>query len=50
MSAKTGDNVLQCFYRVAADLAGVTLTKPEIEVRYGPFHRVHYQKPGHGIP
>mmetsp|Transcript_65331 Transcript_65331/g.174057 ORF Transcript_65331/g.174057 Transcript_65331/m.174057 type:complete len:220 (+) Transcript_65331:73-732(+) len=32
MSAKTGDNVSQCFYRVAADLAGVTLTKPEIEV------------------
>jgi len=32
MSAKTGDNVSQCFYRVAADLAGVVLTKPEIEV------------------
>jgi len=32
MSAKTGDNVLQCFHRIAADLAGVVLTKPEIEV------------------
>ena len=32
MSAKTGDNVSQCFYRVAADLAGVVLTKPELEV------------------
>ncbi|KAL1526585.1 hypothetical protein AB1Y20_015291 [Prymnesium parvum] len=32
MSAKTGDNVDQCFFRVAADLSGVTLTKPEIEV------------------
>jgi Ras-related protein Rab-28 len=32
MSAKTGDNVSQCFHRIAADLAGVVLTKPEIEV------------------
>ena len=32
MSAKSGDNVSQCFYRVAADLAGVVLTKPELEV------------------
>ena len=32
MSAKTGDNVAACFYRVAADLAGVVLTKPELEV------------------
>jgi len=32
MSAKTGDNVSQCFHRVAADLAGVVLTKPELEV------------------
>ena len=32
MSAKTGDNVSQCFFRVAADLAGVVLTKPELEV------------------
>ena len=32
MSAKTGDNVAQCFHRIAADLAGVVLTKPEIEV------------------
>lgn len=32
MSAKTGDNVSPCFYRVAAELAGVVLTKPEMEV------------------
>ena len=32
MSAKTGDSVSSCFYRVAADLAGVVLTKPELEV------------------
>jgi len=32
MSAKTGDNVAQCFHRIAADLAGVVLTKPELEV------------------
>jgi len=32
MSAKTGDNVSACFYRIAADLAGVVLTKPELEV------------------
>merc|ERR1711865_1135336 len=32
MSAKTGDQVNSCFYRIAADLAGVVLTKPEIEV------------------
>ena len=33
MSAKTGDSVSSCFYRVAAELAGVVLTKPELEVR-----------------
>eukprot|EP00929_Paragymnodinium_shiwhaense_P083297 TRINITY_DN44336_c0_g1_i1.p1 TRINITY_DN44336_c0_g1~~TRINITY_DN44336_c0_g1_i1.p1 ORF type:complete len:238 (+),score=51.77 TRINITY_DN44336_c0_g1_i1:51-764(+) len=32
MSAKTGDQVSSCFYRVAADLAGVVLTKPELDV------------------
>lgn len=32
VSAKTGDNVASTFYRIAADLAGVVLTKPEIEV------------------
>ncbi|XRB06027.1 Ras-related protein Rab-28 [Pycnococcus provasolii] len=32
VSAKTGDNVSAAFYRVAADLAGVVLTKPEVEV------------------
>lgn len=32
VSAKTGDQVQPSFYRIAADLAGVTLTKPELEV------------------
>ena len=32
LSAKTGDNVNKCFYNIAADLAGVVLTKPEVEV------------------
>mmetsp|Transcript_27040 Transcript_27040/g.46624 ORF Transcript_27040/g.46624 Transcript_27040/m.46624 type:complete len:227 (+) Transcript_27040:152-832(+) len=32
MSAKTGDNVNTCLYRIAADLAGVALTKPELEI------------------
>lgn len=32
ISAKTGDQVSQCFFRIAADLADVTLTKPELEV------------------
>jgi len=27
-----GDNVSSCFYRLAADLAGVVLTKPELEI------------------
>ena len=32
VSAKNGDQVSSSFYRVAADLAGVVLTKPELEV------------------
>lgn len=32
VSAKTGDNIASCFYRISADLAGVTLSKPELEV------------------
>lgn len=32
MSAKTGDNVISTFYRIAADLAGVVLKKPDVEV------------------
>lgn len=32
MSAKTGDSVSSCFYRMAADLAGIVLTRPELEV------------------
>lgn len=33
MSAKTGDNVAATFTRVAADLAGVVLTKAELDVQ-----------------
>jgi len=33
VSAKSGDNVNAAFFRVAADLAGVTLTNPEIDVQ-----------------
>lgn len=32
VSAKTGDSVNACFHRIAADLAGVMLTKPEMQV------------------
>ena len=32
VSAKNGDQVSSSFFRVAADLAGVVLTKPEMEV------------------
>ena len=32
VSAKTGDNINRCFHSIAADLAGVVLTKPELEV------------------
>jgi Ras-related protein Rab-28 len=31
VSAKSGDHVQQAFYRIAADLAGIVLTKSEIE-------------------
>eukprot|EP00386_Alphamonas_edax_P000744 GDKI01002332.1.p1 GENE.GDKI01002332.1~~GDKI01002332.1.p1 ORF type:complete len:240 (-),score=63.75 GDKI01002332.1:35-754(-) len=33
VSAKTGDQVAASFYKIAADLAGVTLTRPELEVQ-----------------
>merc|ERR1719245_2416870 len=36
VSARTGDQVQPSFYRIAADLAGVTLTKPELEVAQKP--------------
>mmetsp|Transcript_16810 Transcript_16810/g.25433 ORF Transcript_16810/g.25433 Transcript_16810/m.25433 type:complete len:101 (+) Transcript_16810:2-304(+) len=36
VSARTGDNVHPAFYRIAADLAGVTLTRPELEVAQKP--------------
>jgi len=36
MSAKSGDNVDSTFFRVAADWAGVVLTKPELEVAAQP--------------
>lgn len=32
VSAKTGDNVAAMFYRIAADLAGVAVSKPELQV------------------
>jgi len=32
-SAKTGDQVNQLFYRIAADLAGVKVTKAQIEAQ-----------------
>jgi len=36
VSARTGDQVHPSFFRIAADLAGVTLTKPEMEVAQKP--------------
>ncbi|CAJ1405906.1 unnamed protein product [Effrenium voratum] len=36
VSARSGDQVHISFYRIAADLAGVTLTKPELEVAQKP--------------
>lgn len=36
VSARTGDQVHPAFYRIAADLAGVTVTKPEMEVAQKP--------------
>eukprot|EP00401_Gymnodinium_catenatum_P032505 CAMPEP_0117515062 /NCGR_PEP_ID=MMETSP0784-20121206/30387_1 /TAXON_ID=39447 /ORGANISM="" /LENGTH=233 /DNA_ID=CAMNT_0005310869 /DNA_START=106 /DNA_END=807 /DNA_ORIENTATION=- len=36
VSARTGDQVQRSFFRIAADLAGVTLTKPEMEVAQAP--------------
>jgi Ras-related protein Rab-28 len=32
VSAKTGDQVSTCFHHIAADLAGVELTRAEVEV------------------
>ena len=32
VSAKSGDQVTSCFYKLAADLAGVEVSKPLIEV------------------
>jgi len=34
VSAKSGDNVKACFHRIAADLAGVVLTRPEFQVAH----------------
>mmetsp|Transcript_43255 Transcript_43255/g.99715 ORF Transcript_43255/g.99715 Transcript_43255/m.99715 type:complete len:230 (+) Transcript_43255:48-737(+) len=36
VSARSGDQVGPSFYRIAADLAGVMLTKPELEVAQKP--------------
>ncbi len=32
VSAKTGDQIPQTFYKIAADLAGIKVTKPMMEV------------------
>jgi len=32
VSAKSGDQVNSCFYKIAADLAGVKVTKPVMEI------------------
>eukprot|EP00891_Asterochloris_glomerata_P004513 jgi/Astpho2/4513/fgenesh1_pm.00067_%23_24_t len=45
VSAKTGDNVAASFFRVAADLAGIVLTKPEIEVASKPITAQIIQHP-----
>ena len=46
MSAKTGDMVQSCLYRVAADLAGVVLTKSETDVNQAVIgaHIVDHQR------
>jgi len=36
MSAKTGDQVNSCFTRIAADLAGVVLSRAELDVQTKP--------------
>lgn len=36
MSLLTGDHVNQCFFRIASDLSGVVLTKPELEAQLKP--------------
>jgi Ras-related protein Rab-28 len=33
ISAKTGDQLNRCFFNIAAELANVVLTKPDLEVR-----------------
>eukprot|EP00656_Telonema_subtile_P018851 TRINITY_DN20238_c0_g1_i1.p1 TRINITY_DN20238_c0_g1~~TRINITY_DN20238_c0_g1_i1.p1 ORF type:complete len:229 (-),score=53.65 TRINITY_DN20238_c0_g1_i1:290-976(-) len=33
VSAKTGDLVVQCFFRVACDLSGVAISKPEMDAQ-----------------
>ena len=32
-SAKTGDQVAQAFFRIAADVAGVAVSRPDVQVR-----------------
>ena len=32
VSAKTGDQINTCFYKIACDLAGIQVTKPLMEV------------------
>ena len=44
-SAKTGDEINQIFFRVAADLAGVKVSKAQIEAQqiYKPIQKTHDQ-------
>mmetsp|Transcript_14534 Transcript_14534/g.14143 ORF Transcript_14534/g.14143 Transcript_14534/m.14143 type:complete len:80 (-) Transcript_14534:140-379(-) len=32
VSAKTGDQISSCFFKIAADLAGIEVSKPTIEI------------------
>ncbi len=32
VSAKTGDQVTSCFYKIAADLAGIEVAKPHLDI------------------
>lgn len=47
VSARSGDQVQPSFFRIAADLAGVTLTKPEIEVAQKPTRAELINHPRH---
>lgn len=52
LSAKSGDNVSAAFYRMAADWAGVVLTKPELETASKPVkaHIVNHMQVNAPLP